>query len=297
MMDFTTVDLNLLPHLAALLDTASVSSAARQCRVSQPAMSRSLARLREALGDPLLVRSGARMRVTPQGEALRAPVAALLAQIGDFYRPASFDPMTAERTFLAAIPDAVAATVLAPLLAALAVEGPGCRLALIPWPRAGDPAARTLDLAIATEPDLFPGFRMKMLGEDHDVLVAASTRARRLARLDIAGMLALRHVAVRAAGFPADPVDRWLAGQGLSRVVAATVPHYLQAALLVARSDRVAILPSKLVAALAAPLELAAIELPIAQPPDRQWLLYPVEREDDPGALWLRTLVRRIFDA
>ena len=183
------------------------------------------------------------------------------------------------------------------MLAALAAEAPGCRLELISWPRPGDPALRSLDLAIATEPDLFPAFRMKLLGEDHDVLVAASSRAKRLARLDMAGILALRHVAVRAAGFPPDLVDRWLAGQGLARAVAATVPHYLEAALLVARSDLVAILPSNLVAVLAAPLKLAAIELPIAQAPDRQWLLYPVEREDDPGALWLRTLVRRVFDA
>src|SRR6185436_19697698 len=117
--DIGRYDLNLLRALLAMIDTGSVTRAAEVVAVSQPAMSRILARLREDFGDPLLVRSGAGMKRTPRAEALADPIRALLKQVATLYDGVSFDPATARRVFRAAIPDVVAATVLAPLIEAM----------------------------------------------------------------------------------------------------------------------------------------------------------------------------------
>ncbi|HEX7851981.1 MAG TPA: LysR family transcriptional regulator, partial [Sphingomonas sp.] len=107
-------DLNLLRALLAMIESGSVTRAAQIVSVSQPAMSRILARLREDFGDPLLVRSGSGMKRTPRAEALADPVRALLKQAATLYESEAFDPATAQRVFRTAIPDVVAATLLAP---------------------------------------------------------------------------------------------------------------------------------------------------------------------------------------
>lgn len=284
-------DLNLLRALLAMIDTGSVTRAAEIVEVSQPAMSRILARLREDFGDPLLVRSGGAMKRTPRAETLADPIRALLKQAAVLYEGASFDPTNARRVFRAAIPDVVAATVLAPLIEAMAREAPGCRLDLIPWPRRHDPVIATLDVAIGVDTALFAGLTAVPLFDDHDVLAVhigqpATWR-------EILEMLDAPHVAVVGPGGEGDPVDAWLAERGLHRRIAAVVPHYLQALMAVARTDLVAILPSRLIAAYGAKLDVRAVELPIEQGVNRHFLFTPVERDADPANLWLRDLIKR----
>jgi DNA-binding transcriptional LysR family regulator len=283
-------DLNLLRALLAMIDTGSVTRAAEAVDVSQPAMSRILARLREDFGDPLLVRSGAGMKRTPRAEALADPIRALLKQAAALYESAGFDPAVARRVFRAAIPDMVAATVLAPLIEAMAREAPGCRIDLIPWPRPHDPVIATLDVAIGTDAGLFPGLTMAPLFDDHDVLAVQVGQP--ATWREILEMLDAPHVAVVGPGAEGDPVDAWLAERGLHRRIAAVVPHYLQALMAVARTDLVAILPSRLIAAYGPTLDVRAVEFPIEQGADRHFLFTPVERDADPANLWLRNLIK-----
>src|SRR5439155_9131143 len=90
-MNFNSLDLNLLVALDALLKEANVSRAAMRIGLSQPATSHALQRLRELIGDPLLVRSGARMELTPRAQALRAPLAQALDQVRSLFIPDEFD--------------------------------------------------------------------------------------------------------------------------------------------------------------------------------------------------------------
>lgn len=278
--------LDLLVAADVILECENLTLAGERLGLSQPAVSRTLARLREAFDDPLLVRVGNRMRPTPRAEALRAPLAAMLRVAEALYAPAGFDPATAERVFRAVIPDVVAAVILPDLLARLAQAAPVCRLELLPWrPQAEQP--RDLDLVITTEIDAFPDFRMKALYQDHDILAFAGDPPR-------GDPLALDHVAVIAAGANRDPVDRWLAEQGRSRRIAAVVPHYLLALQLVARGGLVAVLPSRMVQALGAPLGVRGVELAIPQEPDQQWLLHPPQLDADPASVWLREQVEAV---
>lgn len=278
--------LDLLVAADAILDTENLTVAGERLGLSQPAVSRTLGRLREAFDDPLLVRVGARMRPTPRAEALRAPLAALLRMAEDLYAPAGFDPATADRVFRVVIPDVVAAVILPELLARLARDAPGCRLDLLPWRRQAE-QPRDLDLVVTTEIDAFPDYRMRPLYQDHDILAFAGEPPS-------GDLLALNHVAVIAAGAAQDPVDRWLAGEGRVRRIAVVVPHYLLALQLVARGGHVAVLPSRMVAALGAPLGVRGVDLPAPQEHDQQWIMHPPQLDADAASSWLREQVEAV---
>src|SRR5713226_10367741 len=90
-MNLNSLDLNLLVALDALLKEANVSRAAVRIGLSQPAASHALQRLRDLIGDPLLVRNGARMELTPRAQGLRAPLAQVLDQVRALFIPDEFD--------------------------------------------------------------------------------------------------------------------------------------------------------------------------------------------------------------
>src|SRR5262245_29740995 len=93
------LDLNLLPALEALLKRRNVRQAARDVGLSQPAMSRALARLREDLCDTLLVRApGGVYALTPRAEALSGQLIATLDHVKAVFREPSFDPAHVQRT-------------------------------------------------------------------------------------------------------------------------------------------------------------------------------------------------------
>src|SRR5882672_8389748 len=107
-MNLASLDLNLLVALDALLAEASVGRAASRIGLSQPATSHALRRLREMIGDPLLVRVGARMELTPRAQSLRAPLADALEQLRGLFTPEGFDPAVSTRRFALMMPDLVA---------------------------------------------------------------------------------------------------------------------------------------------------------------------------------------------
>jgi DNA-binding transcriptional LysR family regulator len=272
--------LHLLPALAALLEHRSVTAAGNQLNVSQPAMSRILGQLRSIFNDPLLVRVGGDMVLTPRAQAMREPLADLVTAANDLFHNVPFHPETASRTFRAVIPDVLAAYLMPGMLNAMSKHAPGCRLNLLPW-RAARP-----DIVITTDVEAYPLMRMVPIYQDHDVLASRTALPTDVDPLD------LDHVAVVATGAAEDPVDRWLADQGRSRHVVTIVSTYLLALHLVARSGLHAILPSRLLSEVGPSFGVRPTELQIHQTPDQIHLLYPRIDEADPGARWFREFVR-----
>src|SRR2546425_9089806 len=126
-------NLNLLLALDGLLSQRSVTAAARRVRVTPSAMSHSLSELRYLLGDPLLVRSGRGMVLTPRAEALVGPMHTLLKDVERLLRGGtSFDPATTSRRFVIAAPDFLATLLLPSLLDAATREAPGISLEIVP---------------------------------------------------------------------------------------------------------------------------------------------------------------------
>jgi DNA-binding transcriptional LysR family regulator len=292
-MNLAALDLNLLVALDALLLEASVSRAAMRIGLSQPAASHALQRLRDLLGDPLLVRVGARMELTPRAQALRGPLAQALDQVRGLFVPDDFDAMRSERHFRLMMPDLAVELLMPPLMRKLDAAAPGVRIDVVPW---RGPAiftaefARTIDLVISIG-DAFKGFHRQLLYTDSDALAVrrGHPMAAKLKRRE--AFLNARHVAVVIRGQNADLIDTWLLSKGVRRRIALVVPGYIEALHVTARSDLVAFVPRRLIAALAKPLSLTAIAPPLDPGIDEQFMFTPTRAQMDPGSIWLRNLM------
>jgi DNA-binding transcriptional LysR family regulator len=290
-MNLASLDLNLLVALDALLLEASVSRAAMRIGLSQPATSHALQRLRDVLRDPLLVRVGARMELTPRAQALRGPLAQALDQVRGLFVRDDFDAARSERRFRMMMPDLAVELLVPPLMEKITTLAPSVRLDIVPW---RGPAimtaefARTLDLVISIG-DAFKGFHRQLLYKDADALAVRRGHpvGAKLKRRET--FLSARHVAVIIRGQNADLIDDWLRAKGVERQIALVVPGYIEALHVVARTDLVAFVPRRLIAALAKPLSLTRVAPPLDPGIDEQFMFYPTRAQMDPGSIWLRT--------
>jgi DNA-binding transcriptional LysR family regulator len=292
-MNLNSLDLNLLVALDALLREASVSRAAMRIGLSQPAASHALQRLRDLLRDPLLVRAGPRMELTPRAQALRGPLAQALDQVRGLFLPDEFDAASSERHFRLMMPDLAVELLVPPLMEKVTKVAPNVTIDVVPW---RGPAifsaefARTIDLVISIG-DAFKGFHRQKLYTDDDALAVRRGHpvGTRLKKRD--AFLAARHVAVVIRGQSEDLIDIWLRPKGIERRVALVVPGYIEALHVVARTDLVAFVPRRLIGALAKQLSLAAVTPPFDPGFDEQFMFYPTRAQMDPGSIWLRNIM------
>jgi DNA-binding transcriptional LysR family regulator len=293
LMNLNSLDLNLLVALDALLREANVSRAAMRIGLSQPAASHALQRLRDMLGDPLLVRAGARMELTPRALGLRGPLAQALDQVRGLFIPDDFDAASSERQFRLMMPDLAVELLVPPLMEKVTRLAPNIRLDIVPW---RGPAimtaefARTIDMVISIG-DAFKGFHRQLLYTDRDALAVRRGHpiGAKLKRREV--FLRARHVAVIIRGQNADLIDDWLRAKRLERRIALVVPGYIEALHIVARTDLVAFVPHRLIAALTKPLSLMAVAPPLDPGIDEQFMFYPTRAQFDPGSIWLRKLM------
>ena len=217
LMNLNSLDLNLLTALDALLREVNVSRAALRIGLSQPAASHALQRLRDIFGDPLLVRTGARMELTPRAQALRAPLAQALDQVRGLFVSDEFDAARSERQFRLMMPDLAVELLMPPLMEKVTQAAPNVRIDVVPW---RGPAifhaefARTIDLVISIG-NAFKGFHRQLLYTDHDMLAVrrGHPAGAKLKRRDV--FLDARHVAVVIRGQNADLIDDWLRPKGI----------------------------------------------------------------------------------
>ncbi|MEY9107621.1 DNA-binding transcriptional LysR family regulator [Bradyrhizobium yuanmingense] len=292
-MNLKTLDLNLLTALDALLREANVSRAALRIGLSQPATSHALQRLRDIFGDPLLVRTGVRMELTPRALALRAPLAQALDQVRGLFVPDDFDAARSERQFRLMMPDLAVELLMPPLMAKVTRLAPNVRIDVVPW---RGPAifhaefARTIDLVISIG-NAFKGFHRQLLYTDSDALAVRRGHpvGSRLKRRE--AFLAARHVGVIIRGNAEDLIDTWLHSKGVERHISLVVPGYLEALHVAARTDLVAFVPRRLIAALSQQLGLVAVTPPLDPGIDEQFMFHPTRAQMDSGSIWLRRLM------
>ncbi len=287
-------DLNLLRTLDALLASGSVTGAAERLHLSVPATSHALARLRDLIGDPLLVRAGRRLVPTPRAEALREPVAQWMAQAATLVQaPRAPDLAGTERTFVVRAPDSFAIAFGGALGTALAAAMPRAQLCFVTetYDDAGALRDGRVDLDIGLfrprEPeievvDLFPQALIAVVRAGHPFAARPAT-ARRYA--------AQSHVDVqRRAGSPST-VDDALAGLGLARRVVLTVAHASAAPVVAARTDFVATLSERLARAMAPGLGLALVPLTFLPRGETVVMAWHPRHAADPAHAWLRRQV------
>ncbi|MEZ4238699.1 MAG: LysR family transcriptional regulator [Myxococcota bacterium] len=264
------LDLNLLRTLDVLLEERSVTRAAAVLGRSQPAVSHALGRLREALGDPLLVRQGRSLAPTPRAEALAGPLRGVLQALRRSLVAGTFDPATSRRTFTVASP-ALLAPVVPDLLAALG-EAPGVRIELTD--ARGPGALERAELQLDVLPEAAPGVVARPLGT-----VTTAVLLRRghpaLADWGLEAWLGWPHVLVRTREGDASPVDRAIAAEGRRREIGLAVADLLLVPHVVARTDLLFNGPEQLLRLLAAPLGLVLVPPPLPLPAARVAALWP----------------------
>jgi len=292
-------DLNLLIALDALLAEASVAGAARRLGLSASAMSRTLSRLRDATGDPLLVRAGRRMVFTPHAEALRPRAQRVAQEARAVLRPSTSAPdfATLQRTFTIRANDGFVDIFGAPLIAAVTAIAPHVRLrfALKLEKTATHLRDGSADLEIGVVSAMGPEVRVQALFRDRFLAVVRTGHPLALERdITAARYAAFGHVVASRRGRANGPVDEALAALGLQRTIVAVVPSF-PAALAVARaSDLVALVPASFLLNQPGHPPASAIhafELPVTTENITVSQMWHPRLEVDPVHRWLRQLV------
>ncbi|MCA9550641.1 MAG: LysR family transcriptional regulator [Myxococcales bacterium] len=286
-----THDLSLLLALDALIQEGSVTRAARRVGLSVPAMSQTLKRIRAVLDDPILVRAGRAMVLTPRALALGPEVRSTVEQAQRVLRPqAPFVAAELERTFVVRATDYVL-LVLGPTLDRLVgAQAPQANLRFVANALDDPEALRTgaADLAVGIYGDLPPELRIRTLLTDRFVCVLRKDHPLAGRRLTLARYAELPHVQVAPRGRPGGYVDAQLAAHGKRRRVARAVPSFHAALALVASADYVLTISERAARALAPGLGLEVRPPPLELEPYALSLVWHPRLDGDPAHRWLR---------
>jgi DNA-binding transcriptional LysR family regulator len=287
-------DLALLATLDVLLQEGSVTKAARRVGLSTPAMSHALARIRARLGDPILVRAGRGMVLTPRAEALRAKVRNVIAGATDaFETERPFSAKALERSFVVHATDHVLTVLGVELDAIVHREAPRVTLRFLPN-TADDPGAlaglggRAADLSVGIYDDLPPEMRTRDLITDRFVCVVRKQHPTVKQKLSLEQYLALEHVLVAPRGRSGGYVDEVLAEKRRERRVVRAVPYFLAALRLVASTDYVLTVSEHIARVMAPSLDLRIVEPPLPLEPYTLQLVWHPRFDNDAGHRWLR---------
>lgn len=289
-------DLGLLVSLDALLQEGSVTGAARRVGLSTPAMSHALARIRERLGDPILVRSGRGMLLTPRALALKAQVHEVVAEARRALEPERpFVPSELSRTFVVHVTDYVLTVLGATVDRILRDEAPQVCVRLVPN-TPDDPASlrdQGSDLAVGIYGDLPLEMRNQKLLTDRFVAVVRKGHPAVGERLTLQQFVGLAHLQVAPRGKPGGYLDDMLRERGLTRRVARAVPYFVTALQLVAQTDYVLTISERIAKRYQASLGLRLLEVPLKLRPYALSLLWHPRLDADPGHRFLRNVLVR----
>ncbi|MGX9377936.1 LysR family transcriptional regulator [Pseudomonas sp. JQ36] len=248
MNDLRRIDLNLLVVLDALLCEQHVTRAAERLHLSQPAVSHALARLRDLLGDPLLVRAGSTLVPTARALELVAPLAEALAQVQSLLAPNAFDPATARRTFRVAMSDYGAAIILPGLIRTLRREAPGIDLQISHASREGmleGVLNGDIDLAAGVFPEMPNELRSTLLFEERYVCLLDRRSLPANGVLDLPTYLSRPHVLLEMRGSGTPEIERALTSLRECRRVAISLPHWNVAPQLISGTDLILTVSSR----------------------------------------------------
>jgi DNA-binding transcriptional LysR family regulator len=295
------IDLNLLVALDALLAERSVTRAALRIGLSQSAMSHALSRIRELLGDAVLVRTADGMvptaRAARVGPAVRRALAEITSALaGD----APFDPATSRRTFTLAAADYAQMALLPPLLTRLTKIAPGVDIWVKSVPEdLGASLADGVDIAItpARARDMAAGIAHERLFDERFVCMVRRGHPMAKKRMTLDRFVSLPHALVAPMGNRGSFVDDALAAVGKQRRIACAVPHFLVAPHLIASSDMVLTLGERVARSFATQLDLVLLTPPLELGGITVSQIWHERSTGDAGHAWFRSLLREVATA
>lgn len=291
------LDLNLLVTFEVLMTEGSVTRAAARLARTQSAVSHSLSRLREQLGDPLLVKVGSAMVPSPFAQELIEDVRPILRSIQRIAAPLQhFEPAASDRTFRVAISD-FTPSVMPEVMARVRREAPGVA---VEWTTPGmhtpsGVADGHLDVALIASTTIMPeGVERRDAGDlklwtylrkDHPALAAWG----------LAEWCRWPHIQVRLGDSQPTTVELAVSDTRIARTIGAKVPHFSCVPELLTRTDMLATMPLFLPGPLLEQLNLCAVEPPLPIAPVALSYFWSFRKTNDPGARWIRAVVGDVF--
>jgi DNA-binding transcriptional LysR family regulator len=305
-LNFRTLDLNLLRVFDAVMDERNLTRAGERLAMTQPAVSNALRRLRQAVGDELVVRAGYGVEPTATALAIWPSVREALALLQQTLAPGRFDPATAHQSFVLAMADATAAQLIPGLIRLCEAQAPGVNLRVVPL-TTRDPrallASGGADLAVGHFPGVLaelgavhlredvPPFEHRRLYDGEYVVVMRRDHPLAGRPLDLDTYCAARHLLVSFSGRPFGFVDEALAAVSRRRRVVLTVNQFFTAGQVVTTTDLLTVLPRHFVGATGLAHALALCELPLPVPAVHVDALWHRQAGHSAAHRWLRDAV------
>lgn len=297
--DLSHLDLNLLVVFETLMEQGSVTRAAARLGRTQSAVSHSLARLREQVGDPLMVKVNGRMTASPFAQQLIEDVRPILRSIGRVVAPPQpFDPATSCRTFRVAVPDLCPAF-LAGVIERLFREAPGVAVEWLTPSSQADAAIADgrIDLAHRGGSDPLPEGVEAQEIQPFTWMTYARKDHPACANWGVEAWMRWPHVQVIIGDRVRSPVDDVGPRSGPTRIVGARIPHFSAVAPLLVRTNLLATLPPVTMDAGMEQYSLRPLEPPVAIEPMRSRFFWSFRQSNDPGGKWIRAIVTETFMA
>lgn len=298
-MSFLTLDLNLLRVFDAVMTEQNLTRAANRLAMTQPAVSNALKRLRDALGDELLIRTAHGVKPTPRAETLWPTVRRALADLEEVVAPATFDVSKAHATFRMAMADATAVLWLPSLVRSIELEAPGLNVRMVPL-TTREPRPMLLRGDIDMAIGFFPGVVAQLAGGPYSPIrherlysgqyVCVMRKSHPLAKapLTLDTYCAANHLLVSFSGRAHGLVDDALAQVNRERRILLTVNQFFTAGRVVANSDLITVLPRHLIASTGMTGALIALDLPFKLPAVHVDMLWHERDARSPAHKWLR---------
>lgn len=295
------IDLNLLVAFDAVRETRSVSKAAAQLGLRQPAVSGALGRLRKLFGDELFVRVGGDMQPTPKALQIAPAIATALGQLRQALNAnLAFDPAGTAQTFTIASTDYTTTVLVPPFLAMLGREAPEASLRIVGYDKDDigaliDRGVIDLALGVFQKPPE-RSVRQRLCRETFVGVVRSGHPALTDGAMTLDTYLRQRHALVSVRRDAIGEIDRVLAQRGLARRIAVTLPHMLALPALLVASDLVTALPGR-IAARFGDAGLVSFPLPLPMPAWRIEMLWNPQARNDQANAWLRSRISAVAAA
>ncbi len=307
--NFRTLDLNLLRVFDEVMAERSLTRAARNLSLTQPAVSNALRRLRDTLGDELVFRQGQGMTPTPRALSIWPAVRDALGQLQASLAPKDFEPAQATTTFVLAMADATAAELMPGLVDILEREAPGVAMRVMPLttrdPRrlldegsadlaVGHFPSVLADLVVRAQSDEAVAFAHQRLYDGRYMCVMRAGHPLARGPLTLDRFCAARHMLVSFSGRPYGFIDEALAALDRKRQVVLTVNQFFTAGRVVANSNLLTVLPQHFVSVTGIADQLVLRPLPFDVSPVHIDAVWHSRMQLQSAHLWLRQAIARV---
>jgi DNA-binding transcriptional LysR family regulator len=298
-MHLEGLELTQIRLLAELLRMRSVSAAAQSIGLSQSAASHALAKLRERLSDPLFIRTGNGFQPTPYGErvavAARESLDVLEAGLSS-NRP--FEPATTTRRFTFFTSDIGQMVIVPNLFELLNKEAPDASVRVLPVPL-DDPGAAMasgeVDCAVGIFDNLVSGFKRSLVLQEHYVCIVRTAHPKFRRGMNLEAFLESKHAVADSTGMAHTMIDRVLARHHISRRDAVRVPGFHVLPMIIANSELLAVVPSRLATAFSRIAAIKALPLPVSIPSFDLNVYWHERYHHDATNQWFRSILVRLL--